>query len=207
MPLRRKMMPELQPTPGIDEKTSRLIKAADSDADSLEGEIGAEDTSVYSDDYEKWMEEEPSTSNHRRFSRNLSTLGTRVDNPKGSSTSLSFDYSTEANTVRRSQRRVELERQRRSKAGGEGNVKMAKETSAPAGMHDRQGRLITPDGRRVQLCDCLDALCAGCHLPCERCESTLCGGECQRARRYFYAEIQINGQPRHSVRHPFFDDS
>ena len=57
-------------------------------------------------------------------------------------------------------------------------------------VYDELGRLIS-DLR--DLCDCLDAACPGCHMPCPKCYSQKCGAECRCNRRWTYQEVEIEG--------------
>lgn len=51
--------------------------------------------------------------------------------------------------------------------------------------HDGNGRLITGN---VDLCDCQDKNCTGCHFPCNACGSEKCGIECRRNRNWTYCK-------------------
>jgi hypothetical protein len=37
------------------------------------------------------------------------------------------------------------------------------------------------------LCDCTSSSCFGCFEPCTKCNSTKCGVECRRNRKWFYS--------------------
>ncbi|KAM3716808.1 ARL14 effector protein-like [Dirofilaria immitis] len=50
--------------------------------------------------------------------------------------------------------------------------------------HDEEGYFIKADGHSVKLCDCLRISCPGCHYPCEKCGSRMCGPACQKNRDY-----------------------
>ncbi|GIX75347.1 ARF7EP_C domain-containing protein [Caerostris darwini] len=46
------------------------------------------------------------------------------------------------------------------------------------------------------LCDCLDLTCTGCFMPCVVCDSSKCGHECRRRRRWIYEPYQIEGSQK-----------
>jgi len=58
-------------------------------------------------------------------------------------------------------------------------------------VHDTDGRLVNHNG--LDLCDCLESSCPGCHNPCPRCESTKCGTECRSKRKWLYEHILVEG--------------
>ncbi|XP_071444528.1 uncharacterized protein [Hetaerina americana] len=45
----------------------------------------------------------------------------------------------------------------------------------------------------INLCDCMDFCCPGCHFPCPRCHSPKCGHECRVNRKGTYDDIEIYG--------------
>ena len=57
-------------------------------------------------------------------------------------------------------------------------------------MYDEEGILVNSG---LDLCDCLDVGCGGCHYPCKKCQSQKCGGECRGNRRWVYQEVEIEG--------------
>ena len=62
-----------------------------------------------------------------------------------------------------------------------------KKETKPA-LHDVTGRLIS---NHVDLCDCQDENCAGCHFPCPSCGSEKCGIECRCSRIWTYCKDVI----------------
>lgn len=58
-------------------------------------------------------------------------------------------------------------------------------------VHDVDGRLVHCGG--LDLCDCLESACPGCHNPCLKCESTKCGTECRSRRKWLYEHILVEG--------------
>ncbi|KAK4476068.1 hypothetical protein MN116_001294 [Schistosoma mekongi] len=55
-------------------------------------------------------------------------------------------------------------------------------------LYDSRGRLLETLEYR---CDCLKPECPGCHLPCRRCHSTLCGASCRIYRTYRVGEVKL----------------
>lgn len=45
----------------------------------------------------------------------------------------------------------------------------------------------------LDICDCLQKVCPGCHFPCKKCSSQKCGVECRVYRRFIYDEIEYHG--------------
>lgn len=45
----------------------------------------------------------------------------------------------------------------------------------------------------VDLCDCLNSNCSGCHFPCPKCKSTKCGPECRVNRKFVYEQLEYQG--------------
>jgi len=58
-------------------------------------------------------------------------------------------------------------------------------------VHDSEGRLVNCNG--LDLCDCLESSCPGCHSPCLKCESPKCGFECRSRRKWMYEHILVEG--------------
>ncbi|XP_005096539.1 ARL14 effector protein-like [Aplysia californica] len=56
--------------------------------------------------------------------------------------------------------------------------------------YDSQGILLE---NGLDLCDCLDKDCPGCHFPCPRCNSAKCGSDCRSNRRYIIDFIEVEG--------------
>jgi len=72
------------------------------------------------------------------------------------------------------------------------NVKdMISANSKQTLVHDADGRLVNFGG--LDLCDCLESSCPGCHNPCSRCESFKCGSECRSRRKWLYEQILVEG--------------
>lgn len=42
----------------------------------------------------------------------------------------------------------------------------------------------------LNVCDCLDNNCVGCHFPCPQCSSTKCGPTCRVLRKWTYEMIE-----------------
>lgn len=57
-------------------------------------------------------------------------------------------------------------------------------------VHDADGRLASTG---VDLCDCLDFSCPGCHYPCLKCGSGKCGTECRSRRKWLYDHVMVEG--------------
>lgn len=60
----------------------------------------------------------------------------------------------------------------------------------PGALYDEFGVHISTD---VDLCDCLQKNCSGCHFPCPKCKSQKCGIECRVNRKYMYDQIEYQG--------------
>ncbi|VBB26263.1 unnamed protein product [Acanthocheilonema viteae] len=70
--------------------------------------------------------------------------------------------------------------------------------------HDERGYLIKADGHGVKLCDCLRTSCPGCHYPCEKCGSRMCGPACQRNRDYIIENFLTETEPPRFRKHPYY---
>uniref|UniRef100_A0A915PM77 ARF7 effector protein C-terminal domain-containing protein n=1 Tax=Setaria digitata TaxID=48799 RepID=A0A915PM77_9BILA len=70
--------------------------------------------------------------------------------------------------------------------------------------HDEEGYLIRSDGRTVRLCDCLRVSCPGCHYPCEKCGSRLCGPGCQKNRDYIIESFFTDAEQPRIRKHPYY---
>ena len=57
-------------------------------------------------------------------------------------------------------------------------------------MYDESGRLLE---NSLDVCDCLENNCPGCHMPCPKCGSEKCGTECRCSRRWTYESIEVEG--------------
>ncbi|XP_059143647.1 ARL14 effector protein-like [Physella acuta] len=45
----------------------------------------------------------------------------------------------------------------------------------------------------IDICDCLEKDCPGCHFPCPRCTSPKCGTDCRCNRKYTIEMIEVEG--------------
>lgn len=45
----------------------------------------------------------------------------------------------------------------------------------------------------LNMCDCLDKYCPGCHFECPKCGSGKCGTECRSTRRWIYETVEVEG--------------
>ncbi|XP_033750303.1 ARL14 effector protein-like [Pecten maximus] len=57
-------------------------------------------------------------------------------------------------------------------------------------LYDETGVLLD---NSLDLCDCLDMECEGCHFPCPKCGSEKCGTECRCCRKWFYEHVEVEG--------------
>ncbi|VDK47425.1 unnamed protein product [Anisakis simplex] len=71
--------------------------------------------------------------------------------------------------------------------------------------HDEFGNFVKPDGSTVKLCDCLKPSCPGCHFPCKKCGSRMCGPECQRGRDYVLLKIGCDAPA--PTYHPYLEQT
>lgn len=60
----------------------------------------------------------------------------------------------------------------------------------PGALYDENGVHIMTG---IDLCDCLQKACPGCHFPCPKCKSLKCGPECRCNRKYVYDQIEYHG--------------
>lgn len=60
----------------------------------------------------------------------------------------------------------------------------------PGALYDESGVHIET---YVDLCDCLQRTCTGCHFPCPKCKSQKCGIECRVNRKFMYDQIEYQG--------------
>ncbi|ESP05402.1 hypothetical protein LOTGIDRAFT_102611 [Lottia gigantea] len=49
----------------------------------------------------------------------------------------------------------------------------------------------------VDICDCLDIDCPGCHFPCSKCASEKCATECRCNRKWHFDNIYVEGTEVH----------
>ncbi|KAG8238464.1 hypothetical protein J437_LFUL016921, partial [Ladona fulva] len=59
-----------------------------------------------------------------------------------------------------------------------------------AAVYDDKGILISTG---LDVCDCMNIHCSGCHFPCSKCNSQKCGHECRANRKWTYEYIEIDG--------------
>ncbi|TPP56758.1 Autophagy protein 3 [Fasciola gigantica] len=59
--------------------------------------------------------------------------------------------------------------------------------SASPPIYDSRGRRL---GTLLDTCDCLRDSCPGCHLPCRRCHSMMCGPVCRSHRTFRFKEAR-----------------
>uniref|UniRef100_A0A0B6ZD66 ARF7 effector protein C-terminal domain-containing protein n=1 Tax=Arion vulgaris TaxID=1028688 RepID=A0A0B6ZD66_9EUPU len=57
-------------------------------------------------------------------------------------------------------------------------------------LYDDKGVLLET---HLDLCDCLEKDCPGCHLPCPRCGSLKCGTDCRCNRKFTIDLIMVEG--------------
>ncbi|KAK7116348.1 hypothetical protein V1264_002041 [Littorina saxatilis] len=70
------------------------------------------------------------------------------------------------------------------------NRKIHKENKKSNQMYDEAGRLLE---NSLDICDCLENDCPGCHFPCPKCGSEKCGSECRCERRWTYEQVEVEG--------------
>ncbi|RUS71781.1 hypothetical protein EGW08_020450, partial [Elysia chlorotica] len=57
-------------------------------------------------------------------------------------------------------------------------------------LYNEKGQLLES---LVDICDCLNTKCPGCHFPCPKCGSAKCGTECRCNRKYTINYIEVEG--------------
>jgi len=83
-------------------------------------------------------------------------------------------------------------RERRKKNTNYSNIGNKKQHGNKAMVvYDDKGLLIES---KLDLCDCLEDLCPGCHFPCLKCRSNKCGAECRQSRKWQYESLEVEGQ-------------
>lgn len=85
------------------------------------------------------------------------------------------------------------ENSRREKNKRYNLVKPAKQQKARGtqSMYDEQGKLRYD---KLDICDCFDGDCAGCHFSCDLCGSQKCGVRCRVNRRWAFEVIEHDGK-------------
>lgn len=58
-------------------------------------------------------------------------------------------------------------------------------------MYDERGRFRATG---IDLCDCLQDACPGCHFPCPSCKSPKCGSFCRVNRKWTFDYIEHDGK-------------
>lgn len=71
----------------------------------------------------------------------------------------------------------------------------------PSSMFDEKGRYRSSG---LDVCDCLDNTCPGCHFPCPNCKSTKCGTVCRVNRKWPFDSIEHDGKDL-VIRNKFLD--
>lgn len=74
------------------------------------------------------------------------------------------------------------------------------EITGSKNLYDDNGMHIATS---LNLCDCLDKCCPGCHFDCPKCGSAMCGSVCRSSRRWIYKTVEVEGT--NLVRH--FEDT
>ncbi|GFS03257.1 Arl14 effector [Elysia marginata] len=57
-------------------------------------------------------------------------------------------------------------------------------------LYNEKGHLLES---LLDICDCLDKHCPGCHFPCSKCGSAKCGTDCRCNRKYTINYIEVEG--------------
>ena len=65
-------------------------------------------------------------------------------------------------------------------------------TAEKPSVYDNMGVLLQTG---LDLCDCLEDLCPGCHFPCPNCGSSKCGHVCRSGRKWQYSSVMLDGFP------------
>lgn len=73
----------------------------------------------------------------------------------------------------------------RATGNSSGNVRKA-------AVYDNKGVIIQLG---LDVCDCLEENCPGCHFPCPKCRSAKCGHECRANRKWQYDSVELDGIP------------
>ena len=76
--------------------------------------------------------------------------------------------------------------------GSRGRAKITKAKQSKRAVHDVSGRLIS---NNLDLCDCQNVNCPGCHFPCPSCGSEKCGVECRCGRNWTYCKDVVTVDP------------
>ena len=69
-------------------------------------------------------------------------------------------------------------------------------TAEKPSVYDNMGVLLQTG---LDLCDCLEDLCPGCHFPCPNCGSSKCGHVCRSGRKWQYSSVMLDGFPNSNL--------